>query len=132
MNEELQAKMIKYFGGLENAVEKTMDFTVEQAPLVVQDIITWGIVSSLITVALLILLIVVSRFLIKKLVAIVVEGVQEEDKKFAAVAIWGIYCVLAAIPTTISIQESLTAAKAYFAPRLYVLEEIKDFVNDSK
>jgi len=122
MDKELQAKLVSYFGSLDNALDKTMDFTTEQAPLVVQDIITWGIFSSLLGVGLCLLSMIGARILMKK----VTEQVRDEDK----LPIRFIYYVFLSIPIIISIYHLEIASKAFFAPRLYVLEQIKNFATN--
>ena len=122
MDKELQAKLVSYFGSLDNALDKTMDFTTEQAPLVVQDIITWGIFSSLLGVGLCFLSMIGARILMKK----VTEQVTDEDKSL----IRFIYYVFLSIPIIISLYHLEIASKAFFAPRLYVLEQIKNFATN--
>ena len=122
MDKELQAKLVSYFGSLGNALDKTINFTTGQAPPVVQDIITWGIFNSLFGVGLCLLLMIGARILMKK----VTEQVRDEEKPL----IRFVYYVFLSIPIIISIYHLEIASKAFFAPRLYVLEQIKNFATN--
>mgnify|MGYP007100171410 CR=1 FL=1 len=95
-------------------LEQGKEFAVEQAPLVVKEVITWGIVSSAIGVAigcgLLIFAVVALRICVK----------QSNEN-------WGFAAFMTGLPGTLTTLFFLPIMlKAIYAPRLYLLDQLKE------
>ena len=120
INEEIKQKMIEYLQSFEAGIKKAGEFSAEQAPLVVQEFLRWELISNALFgittgVLFVIFLIVALRYHFKT------EG---EFKIF----VW----LFAAIPLVFSFVGSAAgfeaSGKAYFAPRIVVLEKIATLV----
>lgn len=120
MNEEVKQKMIEYLQSFEAGIKKAGEFSAEQAPLVVQEFLQWEIIRNGVFG-------VCFAFLLLASIATAVRyhfKAEGEEKAF----VW----LFAAIPL-IAFGVSLgacteRAGKAFFAPRIVVLEKISTLV----
>jgi len=140
MNEELQAKLDAVLTNLLGFAEKTGDFVVEQAPLVVRDILRWGIAESivfmLVGVAAFFALLMLSKFLKRQSKAYIEEAVRLETTQHnsyagetqrsnseVCTALSVVSVILGVIAATaFIIPNALQATKAAVAPRVYLLD----------
>lgn len=134
MNEELKQRLIKYLDGMEGAIDKAVDFTVEQAPLVIQDILNWAITESIISLVFMVSLILVACYAANRILKNIkndksIGNADREFNNFMTYLVSGMIVIPLTLGSFFTAQNGL---KAYVAPRLYILEQIKDFVNDSK
>lgn len=113
---------------LEKKGAELIEFIETQAPLLCADIITYGRWSSAVTMAFSV------TFAIVGIIAVVCGGrkalrdFEKDDVPWAFfVAMVGLLGVI--FGTMVTALESKYFMLAWFAPRLYVLEYIKDFVN---
>ena len=134
MNEELKQRLIKYLDGMEGAIDKAADFTVEQAPLVIQDILNWAIARSLISSSFMIITMIVIMYILYRLTKYISASndISNSDRGFFKTMIYSISAIPLILLSVGLWESSQDGIKALVAPRLYILEQIKDFVNDSK
>ncbi len=102
-------------------IETTEAFVIEQAPLLVQEILTYGLAASCLSAA--ILLALASGFGYGTYRAVKAAIKDEADE---AAFILGLLGGGISIGCTIGlVSEAFTIAKIIFAPRLYLLQELK-------
>lgn len=128
MNEELQSKLIEYLSKIEGGIERAVDFSAEQAPLVIQELIQWTIVEHTIY-AVLWCGLAMFFVILSGLCVIRRRKWDPEDPAFP-VMFGGIPSfVCATLTGTPAVINGSVALKAYLAPRLFVLEYLRDLVN---
>ena len=126
LDTELKQRLLNSLDKVEEWVRAGESLVKEQAPLVVQDIINWGIygygisaVASLVSIVIIIFLII---SLGKK--AHSLEG-DKDDCIFVPCVLTMIGCTVVTILLAINfVASSPVALKATFAPRVYVLEQL--------
>jgi len=127
MNEEIKKdlleRLIKYLDSLEQAISSSQNFAADQAPEVIKEIITWGIVRGLGTFA-------VSMGIIFFIVKMINKAhkINHDDREFVipvSYVVGGIIFLGAFIH---GINSFFNACQAMIAPRLYILEYIKELV----
>ncbi len=117
MEDELKERFMRILDGIIEAAGQLKDVAVEQAPLVVQDYLRWGIVVG-IAIALLCPIIAVVGFKINH----ECKACDADDRIFGKVACW-VLCLLSLIPLYIG---GLRVMKIIYAPRVYIIDEIRD------
>jgi hypothetical protein len=131
MSEELNIKIQESMVELLEYVEQAAAFTVEQAPAVVQELITWGIVSNFLT-AVFGTATLVSLWLgtcwVSRLNICECDGKRHIDC-WGPVASRIYYVVSAIVLFAIGVLAVLPSFKdalmAYYVPKLYVLEALR-------
>lgn len=128
MNEELQRKLIEYLSKIEGGIERAVDFSAEQVPLVIQELIQWTIVEHTIYAATWGCL---AMFFVMLLGLCIIrrEKWDPEDPTFPVLFIGIPSFVCATLTGAQVVINGSVALKAYLAPRLFVLEYLKDLVN---
>lgn len=129
MNEGMESRITESFGVLMEYVEKGAGFVAEQSPLVVQEIITWGIVENLATG---IVLAIAGFALWYSVNAFTHACVKPENERgytpWSALEARGVSTIVGVLSVILfgllALDQLRGAAKAYFAPRLYVLDVI--------
>ena len=131
--EELQTRLTKYLDFLDTTAKDGTDFLIEQAPLVVQDFLTWEfwhhilygvwllIIPALLLAALICGWIALYRYYSKG---------DAEHGEPAIMGLLGSFIGLAIIASisTCGIKHWLMALKIHVAPRVYLLEHIREFI----
>ena len=124
MNDELKELATTGLSKALEYIETAESFVIEQAPLLVQEILAYGLVSSCISAGILLTLAVglgYGTYRICK--AAVSDGADD------AVCILGLVGGGATIGCTIGLfSDVFTIAKITFAPRLYLLQELKSLL----
>lgn len=120
MNEELKAKLLTYLAHLEGAV-KGGDFVAEQAPLVVQEYVLYMRVYSTLGM----LLAGLFFALVFSILRWLSKAPEKGDAGDAAFAFGCIFLVLGILTTAANVS---TCIKSYVAPRILVLDYIKEQV----
>lgn len=115
-------------------VKATADFASEQAPLVAQEIVRWGIASSIVTmihcVAFIGVAFVFARWMYPRLVKEFAKGLSQQSDGLLVGGSAGM--ILAATGTLIAFFSLVDAVqalvKAIVSPRLFVLERIMEML----
>ena len=130
---EIQERAVKYLDVLENAVKATTDFASDQVPLVVQELILWARVASMIDLLFTVILFVVSVFSLVK----AWQWNKKHHQTIGSDKYWDSPYVLTLLPPALLTigffiatgNTALTCAKTWCAPRLVVLEEVQKLVS---
>tara|TARA_R110000751_G_scaffold30178_2_gene77386 strand:+ start:2952 stop:3347 length:396 start_codon:yes stop_codon:yes gene_type:complete len=123
---ELQAKLVEYMTSVEDGVVSLIDFGSEQAPILVQEILAFSLIEHGIFVGIDLAVFCICVFLFKKTLPYL-AGCLEDDNVFPVIGLVlsGLFGI---ITFTTMIKGVLTCAKIQFAPRLFMLEYIKDLI----
>lgn len=123
MNDEAKQQILERASEIMNyvatGIEKGGSFAVEQAPLVAQEIIWWGIASGLLWMAFSAMCIAAIYWGIKKVIAL---DITDEPHGFFMCFFGGIGAMILA---AVFANNVFQVAKASVAPRLYILEQLK-------
>lgn len=121
---QIKDKLIDYMVGVEDGVKQLVDFSSEQIPLLVQEIVTFSVIQAGIYS-------VISLALAGFSTAVVTYSVKSLRKELDNDGMWGML-VLSSIAMVVSFFTGISclifALKAYFAPRLFMLEYIREFI----
>lgn len=132
MNEQLQTKLTDVIGYLEMGIKQTVDFTAEQTPLVIHELLTYSIITQCVKVLWSLIIIVIAYKCLRHFWKCLKDDFAQKE---AAWCEWyqGMCCVFAFIAfTTLFITTYNITYKAdklfklYFAPRIYLLEYVKE------
>jgi len=125
MNEELTGKIGEHLDEIMSWVEQGKEFVSEQAPLVVDEIIRWGVVKNVgLSVVFLVMVLCATLYLCRAH-RIFKEGKDDEIVFFGSI----ISLVLGAVGVFGSIAAIEKLAFVLTAPRLYVLEQLGDLIS---
>ena len=123
---ELQSKLIDYMTSLENGVNDIVDFGSEQAPILVQEILTFSLIERGVFVGVDILVVCLCLFGIKKLWPYLVGSV-DDGNPLPVIGI--ILCTIGGLALAASaIKSILICVQIHFAPRLFMLEYVKNLI----
>lgn len=101
--------------------QSSHDFVIQQAPLLAQEIITWGIVGNIIRG-----IVGISVFIVMLIGAYKIHRHNDwGDSRYINVAF---LCALSFFSFLISIDIFMNALQAYFAPRLYLIKYLASLV----
>lgn len=127
MNEEIQAKLAQYMQYLEDGLKTGADFTAEQAPLVVQEILAWEFIQYVVYGL---------AFLVP--IMILLAGIyklskywnhSDEDTAFPSILVSILFSVIA-IGLFIGVaSNTMGALKVTYAPRLVIIEKAADLAS---
>jgi hypothetical protein len=124
MNEQLQKELAAWLGKLREAADAGGSFVMEQAPLIVQEKVTYGRVMEPILLVAVLLGAVFCVWAFRK-------GWHYEKSDYMD-DFGGVICIVSAIGcaifTIVSTVQAHNVAKAWFAPRLYVLEWLAELL----
>lgn len=127
MNQEINDKLMQYLGSLEGAVETAIDFSKEQAPQVIRELVEYTIAYNGLIVGLSAAVIMLS--LLVNAVVILARNKLCKNEPGLPVAISLIVSAFTVVPALTVLSNCLPdLMKAWFAPRLFVLEYIADMV----
>jgi hypothetical protein len=127
MNEEIKTKLLEYLTKVENGVEQAANFTAEQAPLYIQDLISWGIIKNGIWAGVSFLAMIVG-FILLILTWYLSRNFDRYDKVPARLIGTTLSLFLIAGSVCASVANGLQAAKCYYTPRVYVVETIQELI----
>jgi len=119
----VKERLIESLDKIQQWVESTEEFVIEQAPLVAQEILRMGRIQSVYEVVAWALVAVVSFFVCRKCIRSVTADPDSDAAPFYGVGavLIGLVSGAASFAVLCSIQSALTP---WFAPRLYILQEI--------
>ena len=135
MDDETKTQLNRFLGNMNSAIEAGTDLAVEQFPLVVQDIITWGRLYHTGCLAFVLAAVIGLCWYWKtRGIAIAKKAIAEEEEcvipgfqvmialAFATIIVFTVGgCV---VETHLSL-----CLKAWFVPRLYVIEYISNLIS---
>ena len=125
MNEELTGKIGEHLDEIMSWVEQGKEFVSEQAPLVVDEIIRWGVVKNVgLSVVFLVMVLCATLYLRE---AHRLFKKDDEDEFTVCGAIFSVVLVVVGVIGSIAAIEKL--AFVLTAPRLYVLEQLGDLIS---
>lgn len=130
MEEETTDQLTRFMDNLNSAMEGGADFILEQAPLVIQEIVIWGRIEHTAWVVLSMAMMTAAVLFLKKKVmpycAAVEDAPYGNNQEFCYVASFLVFAIVMVICATTFAINLTPCLKAWFAPRLYVIEYIAD------
>lgn len=127
LNEELKTKLIEYMSKLEQAVQASGDFVSEQAPLVVQEFITYQRASESIYVLSGVILLIFAAFWLKS--ALKAES-WPKDAEFPVGMAFFILMVISLLSGSVCLVSHVQPClKAWVAPRILIIDYIREGVS---
>lgn len=120
VNEELKVKMLEYLSHMESGLKSAADFSVEQAPLVVQEFIAWEFWKHTIVAS--------AGILFSCCLLALFWRLQKAMKGEDRLMVIGVGVCAVVISLCISCAEASMAVKAAVAPRVVVLEKVASLV----
>lgn len=124
MNDELRERLLSYLENLEKAAESGADFVIEQAPLYVQELITWEIAHGVLWAVFFLLLCLPFLWLIARPLAILRE--QENEDGVGGWILTVTCLALIAVWLSIATTHAAYAMKAKIAPRVVIVEKLTE------
>lgn len=115
---DIEQKLIEYMDKTAGAIEKVTELSIEQAPLIVREYVSWGIVDGLITGISFSLLLILTLFF-----AVKIWKYNENLDARMSVIMTASFLALSFMFCGFTAYSH--AAKAYFAPRVYVIEKLR-------
>lgn len=123
MNEELEQQLISALDVINTWVQEGATFAVEQAPLVVTELLHWTLISNALTVVVCSVFVWMLLFA-RSHMAYRFKWNSSED----VFGSWSIVFLSSFVPVLIALDSIYTAIKVWVAPRLFLLEWIADKV----
>lgn len=126
MDQELKQRLIGYLDALEKGVTTGGEFVSEQAPEVCREIVNWRIADGLIIAAPLLAAICLIACVIRY-VFVVTKDIDDSDgsKTGSRIMATVVGMFLSAMMASFAVEAIHRSAKAIFAPRIVILEEIR-------
>ena len=121
---EIQNEAIEIIKFLKETLMQSKDFTLEQAPLVAQEIVLYGRVYYLLIVMISIILCFISMYLFKKGVKI---GEDEDKDGEVCLYIVGAICIMFGSVTGM-VTHFHYMILSWTAPRLYIIEHLRNMI----
>ena len=121
MNEEMQLKVLEYLQGIESRIGKAEGFVLEQSPLYVQELVSWYfcfyVAMCCVSFLAFVFVVVFARCIynIKE-----DHGVNWRGEGVFIGVLGGILML------TICIASGMSAVKVYVAPRVVIVEHLKE------
>jgi len=126
MDQELKQRLIGYLDALEKGVATGGEFVAEQAPEVCREIVNWRIADGLIFAVPMLIAICFMAYVVRY-VFVVTKDVDNSDGSKVGpriiASMIGIF--LSAMMASFAVESIHRSAKAIFAPRLVIIEEIR-------
>lgn len=128
MNEEIQAKLAQYMQYLEDGLKTGADFTAEQAPLVVQEILAWEFIQYVVYGLAFLVPIMILLAGIYKLSKY--WNSSDENTAFPAIMFSLIFFIVSAGLFMGVIHNTMGALKVTYAPRLIIIEKATELAGN--
>ena len=119
------------YGAGKATIVKAVDFAQEQAPLVVQEFLTWRFSQAIITLVFSLLILLAFGWLVKKSIDFVRQAPDDVDHFFCGVLgtiIAGAIFLVVMINATVPAVETIVKVKV--APRIYLIEWTTDQIKE--
>ena len=139
MNKEIEEKLYASMGKIAEYLEKTADFTAEQAPLLVQEVLAYFTLLAWVNLG-----ITVAWLLAWLLLAVVAwklalgehSKITESSEHGTMMGACGSFAIIFSVATLIQIHGSFDRGKDVLkiekAPRLYLIEQMRDLTAPKK
>jgi hypothetical protein len=124
MNDEIKRRLLAYLDKFEGSVDKAVDFTAEQMPLYLTELCQYTIVHSIMVTA----IFAAFAFAIWLFMIVLVLKDKDDDRVEKLVVGHFFFAILMFIPATIVVDIASDGVKAYFAPRVFVVDKITELV----
>ena len=130
MNEEMKDRLLSYMDSVEGGVGKLVNFTEDQVPLLVEDIVRYEIYSNGLSAGVMTCVTVLFVYLVfhARRIGKKLDESTEFNDEFNSWALPVIPGVVAVFSGVVTIDFWHATLKAVVAPRLVVLEYIQEFV----
>ena len=122
-----EEKLLEYLETMESGIEKAVDFSAEQAPLVIQEYLTWMFWESIIAGTAL-LLAAIGAWILLRIIYWATKEASQVDKEMARSIAWGIAFLANIIVLPFSGLNYMIALKVVVAPRVIILEKLAELV----
>jgi hypothetical protein len=119
MNEELQKKLAGSLDKVIGAVEAGLDLAGKEAPLVVSEILNYGLMLNSVLIGVGCFILIIGLFLVR----------LEFSPKNKCTGLPGMFAIVCFVFSTVSIvTHFLHLMKIWLAPRLYVLDQLRNLL----
>lgn len=124
MNDEIKRRLLVYLDKFEGSVEKAVDFTAEQMPLYLTELCQYTVVQAIIVVA------AVAFFAMASWLFMIFIIWKQEDSDRVGTLMFGhlFWLIVMIIPGLMVVDQARDGLKAYFAPRVFVVDKITELV----
>lgn len=133
MNEDLKKKLLGSLDVIQKGIEGVWDFSKQEIPQVVKEFLAYNFYSSLIWTIfwiVVITLVIFGFYLVSK--SCIKASGNDDEKKFASVAWPTCICIIVCIiPSCAGLKHADDALKIKIAPRVYLLEQVKDMIKET-
>lgn len=129
VNDEVKVRLIKYLDNVEELVRKGADLAQDQLPAIAQEIIAWNRASTTVALLFSVGLVALGVYAIWQLFkhGTAADKRHESSEPYAVCAVFsGIVSLFGFIAT---LYNTMPCVKAWFAPRLVLLETLRDLVS---
>jgi len=124
MNDELQKRLLGYLSKVENGINDIVEFGSDQVPILVQEILAFSMIEAALYAAFKIIAAILILYGGNRLSKYILER-SKDGEHYIPLAL----SILLHAPFLFSaIGNILIALKVYFAPRLFMLEYIREIV----
>ncbi len=123
MKPEIEQKLLEYLTALESLMKDGKDLAIEQAPEVAREIVAYAIVSEVVWMMACASL---AAVLIYPCVKVFKWAIKENEIDALPLLLFPLSG--AAVLAAVALCHATDAAKAYFAPRLYVIDYLRSEV----
>lgn len=111
MNPEVKAWLL-------NALKTSTDFVLTQAPLTVQEVLKWAVISNAVWCVVFVVLTCVVAYRLHVFSATLTD--RDDDPEVVTVIKWAVLIVGMAV----SFETGMAALQAYLTPRAYLLQQV--------
>lgn len=127
MDEATKQALGEFVQKMLSAVERSADWTSQQAPLVVQEWLRWQMAEALLWAAFQIAVAITIPLMVHRIILAITEGDKyaASGARIGRMVASGITLVVFGIPATFNL---LVALQVYLAPRVVVLEKFAQLV----
>lgn len=122
INDEVKTRLIKYLDSVEELVNKGIDLASDQLPVIAHELIAWNRASTTIGLLFSIGIVVTGFLAMRKCFKL-----AQTTEPYVVGCLAGALFSLAGFITTLC--NAMPCIKAWFAPRLVLLETLRDFAS---
>lgn len=123
MDNEVSQKLVQYLGTLESAVKTGSDFVVEQAPLVLQELLVRERVLTSLAIAVSLVSAIACIYFFKKLIIYI-----EKDDPTRGIPAGALMAFSGVLGFALMCENFSDFITCWFAPRVFILEQIKHYL----
>ncbi len=128
MNDEIKRRLLAYLDKFEGSVDKAVDFTAEQMPLYLTELCQYTIVHSIMVTA----IFAAFAFAIWLFMIVLVLKDKDDDRVEKLAIGHFLLALIMFVPATVVIDIACDGIKAYFAPRVFVVDKIIELAKEKE